>query len=51
MVERVQGNGGSLLVCGGVSSFDKLDLYIWDERVTGVAYRDNILLRQGHSSC
>ena len=39
---------------GGFSSFSKLDLYIWEERVTGVAYRDNIILNrviphvQGH---
>ena len=54
VVERVQGNGGSVLVWGAFSLHAKLDLYIWDERVTGVAYRDNILLAkviphiQGH---
>ena len=44
VVDRVQGNRGSLLVWDGFSLFAKLDLYISDECVTGVAYRNNILL-------
>jgi len=44
VVGRTQGNGGSVLVWGALSLHGKLDLYVWDQRVTGVAYRDNILL-------
>ena len=43
IVPRVQGGGGSVLVWGCFSYHGKLQLHVWDERITGISYRDQII--------